>query len=116
MNEFFTSGNAVNLVLFVVACELLILALVRWKTGRGIPGIDLVANAASGVCLLLALRAALTQQPWIWIALALAGSFVAHVVDLSRRWSAQNRADVSSTENHRIHDANFHGTIKKNLY
>ncbi|MEO8010784.1 MAG: hypothetical protein ABI650_03980 [Dokdonella sp.] len=84
--EFFTSGRVVDLVLVVMAIEAIVLGLYHRKSGRGIGLLDLLANLASGFCLLLALRAALTGMSWPWIGAALAASFAGHLFDVSRRW------------------------------
>jgi hypothetical protein len=87
MAEFFSSGRVVDLVLAVMALE--VLALWAWhRSGRGIAPIDLWPNLAAGACLLLALRAALAGHSWMWVALALAASGMAHLIDLARRWPA----------------------------
>lgn len=86
MNEFFASGLAVDLVLMLMAAEAVLLLVVHRYAGRGPPPADLIANLLSGFCLLLALRAAIAGAAWPWLALALSGSLVGHLVDLKRRW------------------------------
>jgi hypothetical protein len=39
-----------------------------------------------GVCLMLALRAALAGSAWPWVPLALAAALLAHLADLRARW------------------------------
>jgi hypothetical protein len=39
-----------------------------------------------GVCLLLAVRAALAGAPWPWVPTALTAALVAHLLDLRSRW------------------------------
>ncbi len=92
MREFVTSGRIVDLILALVAIEALGLALYHRATHRGIAGVDLVANLASGFCLLLALRAALAGASWIWMAAALSASLLGHLLDLARRWSRTSAA------------------------
>jgi hypothetical protein len=65
--------------------ETLVLVLRHRRTGRGIPPADLLPNIAAGLCLMLALRAALAQAAWGWVVLPLAASGVAHALDLRRR-------------------------------
>jgi len=86
MGEFFASGHIVDLVLAVMAVEAMGLGLYFRATSHGISLADLLINLASGTCLLLALRAALTGQSWEWIAAALTASLLGHLLDLSRRW------------------------------
>jgi hypothetical protein len=44
-------------------------------------------SLAAGLCLLLALRVALTDGRWELVAAALAASLVVHLSDLRLRWS-----------------------------
>ncbi len=62
-------------------------ALWAWhrRSGRGLPAREIIVMLGGGVCLTLALRAALTSQEWIWIALPLLGALIVHIVDLSDR-------------------------------
>ena len=54
---------------------------------RGAPPLaTLWPNLLAGSCLLLALRLALGQASWQWLALVLAVSLLAHLLDLRQRW------------------------------
>ena len=64
------------------------LALWRRWSGTGLALGGLAANLASGGFLLLAVRAALVDAAWEWVALALLGSLLAHLADLYGRWQA----------------------------
>jgi hypothetical protein len=86
MQDLFESGRVIDLALFVLAAEVIALGWWQRATGHGPDVVDLLANAAAGACLLLALRAALTGAGWPWVAAALCASLVAHLVDLARRW------------------------------
>jgi hypothetical protein len=89
LEELFTSGRIVDLILVFVAIEtagLALLARHHAKLGSKFgPVSALLPNLASGACLLLALRVALGGGWWGWIALCLAGSLVAHLLDLASR-------------------------------
>ena len=88
MDEFFASGRIIDLILGLVVIEGAALALWRRWSGTG-PGLEgMAANLLSGACLLLAVRAALTDAAWQWVAAALLGSLLAHVADLYGRWKA----------------------------
>jgi hypothetical protein len=80
MAEFFSSGRAVDLIIAVLALEALF--LIGWRR-RAV--VNVIAAVSPGICLLLALRVALTGAAWVWIALWLALSFPAHLADLWRR-------------------------------
>jgi hypothetical protein len=84
-NSFFASGHAVDLVLLVMVAELVFLSIRRRARADGPAMMDRVLAFAPGVCLLLALRAALTGAGWAWVAAALAASFPFHLADLARR-------------------------------
>ncbi len=57
------------------------------RTGRGIAPHDLFPSLGSGLALMLALRAALVDAAWMWVAGALLAAGVAHVADMLRRWN-----------------------------
>lgn len=81
----FSQGHAVDLILLVIVAEFVFLSTRRRRFGHRPSMIDRVLAFAPGVCLLLALRAALTGAGWVWVALALAASFPVHIADLVRR-------------------------------
>jgi hypothetical protein len=85
LKAFFASGHPVDLVLIVIAAEFAFLSTRRQRFGHRSFAIDRVLAFAPGVCLLLAVRAALTGAGWIWVAAALAASFPFHIADLVRR-------------------------------
>lgn len=74
-----------DVVLVFMLIEGLALWLWHVKSGRGIPLREIVVMLSGGLCLTLALRAALAAQDWIWIALPLVGALVAHIIDLRAR-------------------------------
>ncbi len=88
MADLFANGRIVDAILTLVFVELMALILIRVRTRRGLHVIDLVAGLMPGVGLLLALRAALSGDPWPIVAVCLLGSLLAHVYDLTRRWTA----------------------------
>lgn len=87
MEEFILSGQAIDLVLLVIALEFVGLLVLRRKSWRRAAP-DLFLALMPGVLLLVALRLALSGSGWEWIALAVAASFPFHIADLVRRHSA----------------------------
>jgi len=80
------NGHVVNLILALVAVEVLVVAwLARGRRG-GFGPIDALCNALAGVGLLLALRAALAGASWREIAAWLGFALLAHGADVARRW------------------------------
>lgn len=86
MSELFASGLLVDLIIGLTVLEGLLLALWQRKTGRGITPAALFGNLLAGIFLLLALRAALAQAHWSWLALCLTAALLAHLFDLHHRW------------------------------
>lgn len=80
MSELFASGHAVDVVLAVIAVE-----LVWLTTRRGWPLGEALLRLAPGALMLVALRGALIHADWPWIALPLMLSFPVHLADLARR-------------------------------
>lgn len=84
MSGFFASGHVVDLILIVMAVEATwLFRLPERRTRAGL--VDVILGFGPGVCLLLALRAALVGADWPWVAVALTASFPLHLLDLRRR-------------------------------
>lgn len=79
MEALFSSGHAVDIVLVVLVMEGIVLIV------RGRNAADIFWMLLPAALILLALRAALTDMDWPWIAGFLAASFPAHLIDLQRR-------------------------------
>jgi hypothetical protein len=84
MNQLFASGLVVDLVIIVLALEVLLLHAV-FKRAHVLPLPTLLA----GLGLLLAWRFAQGGASWIWIALPLTAAGLAHGWDLWQRWPRQ---------------------------
>jgi len=91
IRHLFASGRVVDLVLLIIAAEFVALTWRSDPARRAAAMLDLVFRLAPGACLLLALRAALTGQSWIWVATWLTASLPLHVGDLLRRERAPDR-------------------------
>jgi hypothetical protein len=90
LEELFRSGRIVDLILVLVGVEALLLGCYHRVTGCGPAPVDLLSNLLSGALLLLAVRLALAQAWWGWLALVLLLSLLAHLLDLYRRWPARD--------------------------
>ena len=55
-------------------------------TGQGLGPGEYALNMVSGLCLMLAVRAAVSDAPWPWVAMCLSASGLAHGMDIARRW------------------------------
>lgn len=58
----------------------------RQRTGKGVRGCDFIANWVSGLCLMFAVYSALVGAWWVWVALWMMASGLAHWSDLWSRW------------------------------
>jgi hypothetical protein len=80
------SSAIVDAALAITAIEVIVLLVVRRRTGRGIDAHAVLANVGAGLFLMLAVRAALVDAAWPWLAICLVAAGAAHVADLSMRW------------------------------
>jgi hypothetical protein len=74
------SGRAIDIVLAVIVVEAIIL-IAAWRR----PWLATLLALLPGACLLLALRAAITDAGWAWIAFWVTLSFPVHLADLAIR-------------------------------
>jgi hypothetical protein len=87
MSQWIASGHVIDLILIIMVLEAAgLLALWRYRQ-RGIRPAHVFANLAAGASLMLAVRSVLTGGSTETLAVLLALSFVAHLVDLGMRWS-----------------------------
>lgn len=80
------SGRIVDLILIFVILEALAIFAYHRRRGRGLAPFQLAGLLLPGICLLLALRAALGDAAWPWVALWLTAALVLHLADLRQRW------------------------------
>jgi len=85
LTHLFVSGLAIDVALAVIALEFLVLCLFGKSGTLGTRAFTLFLALGPGACLMLALRAALTQSSPVWVALFLALSLPFHLTDLARR-------------------------------
>lgn len=88
--EFLKSTLFIDLVLVYLAAEALLMTLRHRDRGRNAT-FSLLANGMAGICLLLAVRAALLDAAAPWFALALSAAFIAHLADLQFRRALLHR-------------------------
>lgn len=85
MEQLFSSGRIVDLILALMLAEYLLIRLYARSRRIAMPSLRLPGFLLSGAFLMLALRAALTGGHWTWIAGFLGASFVVHLLDLRGR-------------------------------
>lgn len=82
MEALFESGRIAELVVALIALEAVALFVLRRLGVWGAPLSQVAPTLISGAALAFALRGALTDAAWIWVAAPLTVALVAHVVDL----------------------------------
>jgi hypothetical protein len=83
LHHWLESGNAVLLVIAIVVAEMLILGFSLKGRSRAI-----IIGLLPGLCLMLALRAAMAGQGIEWVGLWLTAALPAHLTDLYGRVKA----------------------------
>ena len=81
MDRLFASPHLVDGLLVVVALEGFVLTFMQRGRRRAI-----ALMLLPGMCLMLAIRAALAGAVWPWVPVALTAAFLAHVADIRERW------------------------------
>ena len=83
MAESLTSPHLIDLIVLFALLEGAF--LIRWLRGQ-MPARAVIATILPGLCLMLALRAALAGVAWPWVPAALAVALIAHLWDIKMRW------------------------------
>ncbi|MFL5251713.1 MAG: hypothetical protein ACJ8AI_02245 [Rhodopila sp.] len=78
---FYTSPHLIDLILLFTVLEGFILA--RW---RKISVRTVIVMLLPGLCLLLALRAAMAGAAWPWVPVVLTGALLSHFFDMRERF------------------------------
>jgi hypothetical protein len=81
----FSSGLGVDIALGFIGLEFVILFLQAQRGQRVQAAINLMLALGPGVCLMIALRCALTQAGFGWIGFWLTASLPLHLSDIARR-------------------------------
>jgi hypothetical protein len=86
VNGWVIGPHWVDAVIALTLAEALVLWLAWRRHRRGLAPAAWATNLASGLCLMLALRAALAGWSGAWILACLAASGLVHAADLWHRW------------------------------
>lgn len=97
MEGFFTSGYIANVILVLIALEIAGAAWWFWRKGETLQIFSFAANGLAGASLVLALRAALQQAGWLFVAIYLLGGLLAHAADVALRLIAAGRAETPTS-------------------
>ena len=99
MEQLFTSGRIFDVILVAMALEVVIFGFWLWRRKQGLALVSFVASTVAGGSLVLALRAAITGAGWLFVAIYLAASLLAHVGEMVLRiLAAEAGSDDSSAD------------------
>ncbi len=76
----------IEVAIAITILEGIALAVYHQATGRGIAPQSFGLNLISGLLLMLALRAAISDGAWYWPVAFLSAAGLAHATDIWRRW------------------------------
>jgi hypothetical protein len=79
-------GSLLLAIVALIALEASALLWLWYRRGAGLPPREYLGNLVSGGLLMMAVRAALLDQPWVLVAMWLLGALFAHVIDMLLRW------------------------------
>ncbi|MEM9360148.1 MAG: hypothetical protein AAGB04_28525 [Pseudomonadota bacterium] len=86
MQQLIESGRIADIILALIALEIIGFALLRRLTGSTPRLADLIGTLLSGLFLIAALRSGLTGADWTVTASLLLAALLSHLFDLWRRW------------------------------
>lgn len=99
MEDFILSGQVANVMLVVLAAEVMLVGFHLWRYGMALPLLSIAASGMAGGALVLALRAALQEAGWLFVAMYLLAALLAHLADIALRLMSASRAKgMSSTD------------------
>ncbi len=96
LSKLFLDGRIADVVLAVMVVEAFALS---WYSRQRIGGLTIkiiLLSLLPGAFLALALRSALVHAEWFWIALALVGALVTHVMDMRLRLQPPTSSSVNN--------------------
>jgi hypothetical protein len=93
LEQFVNSGQVAGVILVVLAIEVAAFGYYFWRRQRTLLLLSFAANGLAGASLVLALRAALQQAGWLFVAIYLAGGLLAHLADVVLRLIATRHAE-----------------------
>jgi len=86
LSRLLANGQVIDWILLGMVLEGIgLTSLFIWR-GKGVAPFSLLPNLASGMCLLLAMRLALSGAWWGFAGAALFAALLFHLADLARLW------------------------------
>lgn len=95
ISTFFLDGRIAYLVLAVMLVEALLLMWLSRRSNSHFSIASIASALLPGFFLALALLVALTRGAWFWIALALIGALITHLIDMRMRFQSRNAPSLN---------------------
>ena len=95
ISTFFLDGGIADLVLAVMVVEAAVLIAWSRRGASTLSAASIIVALLPGLFLALALRAALVRADWFWIALALIGALLTHLIDMRMRFQPRVAASLN---------------------
>lgn len=95
ISTFFLDGRIACLVLAVMLAEALLLFVLSRRSTSHFSAASIASALLPGFFLVLALLVALTRAAWFWIALALIGALVTHLIDMRLRFQSRTAPSLN---------------------
>lgn len=94
ISTLFVGSRIADIVLAVMVVEAVLLLWLSRRPQSSLSAASIISALLPGFFLALALRAALIRAEWFWIALALIGALVTHLIDMRMRFQARPRSPL----------------------
>lgn len=85
----FADGSLLLGIVALIIAEAMLLLYLWYVRGIGLAPRAWAGNLVSGALLMMAVRAALLDQPWILVAFWLLAALFAHLLDAAVRWGVR---------------------------
>ena len=95
ISTFFIDGRIADLVLAVMVVEAVLLVALSRRSASSISAVSIMSALFPGFFLVLALRAAFVHADWFWIALALIGALITHLIDMRMRFQPRSASPLN---------------------
>ena len=95
ISAFFVDGSIADLVLAVMVIEAAVLIALSRRGASKFSAAIIILALLPGFFLVLALRGALIRAEWFWIALALMGALLTHLIDMRMRFQPRVAASLN---------------------
>ena len=92
LEQWVLGGGLIDTIIGITLLETAALLLYHRQTKRGLAPRDYLLNVMSGLCLMLALRCAISGAAWYFLSLWLMAAGAAHIADVAMRLQQRTKS------------------------